>query len=140
MVMLNLCLQISEVWAMAFDWGNLLTPGRNRKQLITGFKIHCLTGRKDVIQMLHKLNVCSSYNDIRLQNKSWARMVASRNRISKHMLKKLPVHATIDNTDGMQDTLTWKGRTHDTNMTLFQPLCKGLRLFVDEILLQFLTN
>ena len=49
---------------MAFDWGNLLTPGRNRKQLITGFKIHCLTGRKDVIQMLHKLNVCSSYNDI----------------------------------------------------------------------------
>ena len=78
--------------------------------------------------MLHRLNVCSSCNGIRLQNKSWARMVASRKRISKNILKKLSVHATIDN-KGMQDTLTGKGTTHDTNMTLFKPLFKGLRLF-----------
>ena len=72
--------------------------------------------------MLHKLNVSSSYNDIRLQNKSWARMVTSRKRISKHMLKKLPVHAIIDDNDGMKDTFTGKETTNDTNMTLFQLL------------------
>ena len=75
----------TKIWAMACDWGNLL-PGRNGKQLIIGLTIHHLTGRKDVIEMLHKLNVCSSNNDIRLQNKLWAKMVASRKRISKHML------------------------------------------------------
>ena len=42
---------------MTCAWENLLTPGRNGKQLITGLAIHRLTGRKDVIQMLHKLNV-----------------------------------------------------------------------------------
>ena len=83
----------TKIWAMACDWENLLTLGRNGKQLIAGLTIHRLTGRKDVIQMLHKLNVSSSYNDIRLQNKLWAWMVASRKRIiSKHMLKKFSVH------------------------------------------------
>ena len=75
----------TKKWAIACDWENLL-PGRNGKQLIIGLTIHHLTGRKDVIEMLHKLNVCSSNNDIRLQNKLWAKMVASRKRISKHML------------------------------------------------------
>ena len=56
----------TKIWAMACDWENLPTPGRNGKQLIIGLTIHLLTGRKDVIQMLRKLNVCSSYNDIRL--------------------------------------------------------------------------
>ena len=67
----------TKIWAMTVNWENLLTPGRKEKQLITCFKIHHLTGRKDAILMLHKLNVCPAYNDIRLQNKSWARMVAS---------------------------------------------------------------
>ena len=49
----------TKIWAMACDWENLLTPGRNGKQLITGLTIHHLTGRKDVIQILHKQNMCS---------------------------------------------------------------------------------
>ena len=52
---------------------NSVTPNRNGKQLITDLIIHLLTGRKNVIRMLHKLNVYLSYNDVRLQNKSWAR-------------------------------------------------------------------
>ena len=47
----------TKICAMACDWENLLTPGRNGKQLIHGLKTHRFTGRKDVIQMLHKLNV-----------------------------------------------------------------------------------
>ena len=119
----------TKLWAMACDWENLLSKEKSAKQLITGLTVHRLTGRKDVIQMLHKLNTCASYNDIRLQNKSWARMVSASKRISNHMIKKVPVHATIDNNDGVQETLTGKGTTHDTNMTLFQPLCTGLLLF-----------
>ena len=101
----------TKIWAMACDLENLLTPGRNGKQNITGLTIHRLIGRKGVIQMLCKLNICSSHKDIRLQNKSWTRMVASRKCISKHMLKKLPVQATIDNNGGMQDMkpTTYKG-------------------------------
>ena len=75
-----------------------------RKQLITGLTIHRLTDRRNS-DVTYKLNVSSSYNDIRLQNKSWARMVTSRKRISKHMLKKLPVHAIIDDNDGMKTLL-----------------------------------
>ena len=48
----------TKICAMACDWENLLTPDRNGKQLITGLKTHRFTGRKDVIQMLHKPNVC----------------------------------------------------------------------------------
>ena len=76
--------------------------------------------------MLSKLIFCSSYDEIGLQNKSWACIVASSKRMSNHMCKGIPVHATINNNDGVQYTLTGKGTTHDTNMTLFQPICKGL--------------
>ena len=99
----------TKMWAMTCDWENLLASGRDGKQLITALTIYRLLGRKGVTEMLHKLNVCSSYNYIRLQNKSWAWMVASRKCISKHILKKLSVHATIDNNDDMQEKLTGKG-------------------------------
>ena len=50
----------TKIWAMTYALENLLTPGRNGQQLITGLAVHRLTGRKDVIQMLHKLNVIQS--------------------------------------------------------------------------------
>ena len=51
----------TKIGAMACDWQNLLTPGRNGKQLITGLTIHRVTGRKDFIQMLHKLKRISKH-------------------------------------------------------------------------------
>ena len=76
--------------------------------------------------MLKKLNSCSSYNKIGLQNKSWVCMATSSKPMSNHMCKGIPVHAAIDNNDGVQQTLTGKGTTHDTNMTLFQSVCESL--------------
>ena len=34
-------------------------------------------------------------------------------------------HATLDNNDGKQETLTGKGTSHDTNFTIFQPINVG---------------
>ena len=127
----------TKLWAMTVNWENLLTPGRKEKQLITCFKIHHLTGRKDAFLILHKLNVCPSYNDIRLQNKSWAGMVASESVLANTCWKSFQYTQRLIINDGMQAKLAWKGTTHNTKMTLFQPLCKGLRIFVDEILPQF---
>ena len=73
--------------------------------------------------MLDKLNSCSSYKEIGLQNRSWACIVAASKRM---------INATIDNNDGVQETLTGKGATHDTNMTLFQPICESLFLSLFE--------
>ena len=52
--------------------------------------------------MLSKLIFCSSYDEIGLQNKSWACIVASSKRMSNHMCKGIPVHATINNNDEVQ--------------------------------------
>ena len=108
---------------MACDWEALLKQEKNAKHLLTGLVIHKLTGRKEVLQLLSKLNSCLSYNKIGLQNKFWACMVAPSKRMSNRKCKGIPVHAAIDNNDGVQETVTGKGTTHDTNMTLFQPVC-----------------
>ena len=50
------------------------------------------------------------------------------------MCKGIPVHTTIDNNDRVQEILTGKGTTHDTNMTLFQSICEGLFLSLFESL------
>jgi hypothetical protein len=52
-------------------------------------------------------------------------MVCADRRKSKMMAKGLTTHATIDNNDGKQETMTGKGTTHDSNRTLFQPLLPG---------------
>ena len=52
--------------------------------------------------------------------------------MSHHMCKGIPVHTTIDNNDRVQEILTGKGTTHDTNMTLFQSICEGLFLSLFE--------
>ena len=81
---------------------HFLKMKKNAKHPLTGLKIHRLAGRKEVVQMLSKLIFCLSYDEIRLQNKSWACIVASSKRMSNHMCKGIPVHATINNNDGVQ--------------------------------------
>ena len=53
-------------------------------------------------------------------------MVAFSIHISNHVRKGIPVYAAIDNNDGVQQTFTGKNTTNDTNMKLFQPICKDL--------------
>ena len=53
-------------------------------------------------------------------------MIAFSMRISNHIRKGIPVYAAIDNNDGVQEILTGKDTNYDTNVTLFQPICKDL--------------
>ena len=115
----------TKIWSMASDWESLLTKERTVKQAVAGMTVHRLTSSKEVLSILHKLNNTISYSDVRLQNIAWARMVSADRRKSKMMAKGLTTHATIDNNDGRQETMTGKGTTHDSNCTLFQPLLPG---------------
>ena len=44
----------TKIWAMASDWKKIISGRKSAKQLITGLTIHRLTGREDVIQLLHE--------------------------------------------------------------------------------------
>ena len=77
----------TKIWSMASDWEALLIPQKKnpKKQLVTGLKIHRLTGRKNVIQMLHKMNSTASYADIIQQNKIWAEIAVSSKAVTKNL-------------------------------------------------------
>ena len=116
----------TKVWSVASDWEALLTQGKKSpKQVVTGLTLHRMTGSKSVVTMMNKMGNCLSYNDIRVQNQAWARMVSSKTSVARNLAKGIATHATIDNNDGRQETATGKGTTHDTNCTIFQPLLPG---------------
>ena len=48
--------QAVKIWSTASDWESLITGEKNGKQIVTGSLIGRLTGRKDVVVMLNKLN------------------------------------------------------------------------------------
>ena len=51
--------------------GGAFNSSKNPKQLFTGHIIHCLTGRKYFLQMLHKVNSTASYSYIIQPKKLW---------------------------------------------------------------------
>ena len=109
-----------KLWSVASDWESLvLQQHRNAKQVVSGLTLHRFTCSKRSTVMLHKMGNCISYNDIRMQNQAWARMVSANSQISHNMANGIETHATIDNNDGCQDTITGAGTTHDTNCTFF---------------------
>ena len=87
---------------------------------------------------MHKTNHVISYNDIRMQNVAWARMVSAKPFHFPNFRKGVVTHSTIDNNDGRQETMTGVGTTHNTNMTLFQvPSAEEISI-IPELVLQFL--
>ena len=77
---------------------------------------------KEAINALHKTTYVICYNDIRMQNAPWSRMVSEDRLHCPYFRKGATTHSTIDNNDGSQETLTCSGTTHDTNKTIFQVL------------------
>ena len=83
---------------------------------------HRLTGNKEVVSALHKLNHSISYTDVRMQNKKLAQNVSSQMKAPKSLMKRIATHVTLDNNDGKEETPTGRGTTHDTNVTISQPI------------------
>ena len=86
---------------------------------------HRLTGNKEVVPALHKLNHSISYTDIRMQNKKLAQNVSSQMKAPKSLMKTIATHVTLDNNDGREETSTCRGIRHDTNFTIFQSIFHG---------------
>ena len=86
---------------------------------------HRLTGNKEVVSALHKLNHSISYTDVRMQNKKLAQNVSSQKKAPKSLMKRIATHVTLDNNDGREETSTGRETTHDTNFTIFQPILHG---------------
>ena len=63
--------------------------------------------------------VCS---DVCLLNNTWAQQVTDQGsrKIPAGFVKGKPVHVTLDNSDGRQQTITGSHTTHYTNGTVFQ--------------------
>ena len=72
-------------WADCGWLGGAVNSSKNPKQLVTGFTIHRLTGRKDVTKMLQKINSAASYSNIIQQNKIWANMAVSSKPVTKNL-------------------------------------------------------
>ena len=116
----------TKIWSLASDWESLITKENLTKQLILGQTVHRITASKETIKNLHRLGHTASYNDILKLNKQWSKMVSSTpSSFAKGFLRGIPVHSSIDNNDGRQETFTGAGTTHDTNRTLFQPIMSG---------------
>ena len=82
-------------------------------------------GSKEAIHALHKNNHVISYNDIRMQNAAWSRMVSEDRLHFPSFHKSVTTHRPTDNNDRRQETLTGYGTKHDTKKTIFQVLSTG---------------
>ena len=82
-------------------------------------------GNKEAINVIHRTNHVISYNDIRMQNAAWSRMVSEDRLHFPYIRKGVARHSAIDNNDGRQETLIGSGTRHDTNKTIFQVLLTG---------------
>ena len=87
--------------------------------------VHWLTGNKEVVSALHKLNHSISYTDVRMKNKKFAQNVSSQIKAPKSLMKRIATHVTLENNDGWEETSTGRRTTHDTTVTIFQPILHG---------------
>ena len=84
---------------------------------------HRLTGNKEVVSALHKLNHSISYTDVRMQNKKLAQNVSSQMKAPKSLMKRIATHVTLGNNDVREETSAGRETTHDTILPFFNQFC-----------------
>ena len=94
----------------------MITRKETSKQAMLGLTLHILTSSKEAVTNLHKFGLSISYNKVIDYNEKWSKLVVPA---EQRLIRGIPVHSSIDNDDGRQETLSGFGITHDTNMTLF---------------------
>ena len=82
-----------------------------------------LTGNKEVVSSLHKLNHSISYTDVRMQNKNFAQNVSSQMKAPKSLMKRIATHVTLGNNDVREETSAGRETTHDTILPFFNQFC-----------------
>ena len=101
------------------------------KSTASSFTVHRLIGSKDAVNLMHRCAYGIAYTDVRLLNNLWADEVSrtSRSDLPVVFEKGKPLHISIDNPDGRQETLTGAGTTLFTNRTVY-PSKKNKRPYI----------
>ena len=86
---------------------------------------HHLTGSKEVVILLNRMDHCSSYDDVDIINTAWARDMEARSQQTGVVipLKIIPgpfVQFAADNNDFNEETLDGKQTTHATTLVVYQ--------------------
>ena len=90
--------------------------------------VHNLTCRKELVQVLRKLKIGISYNDVIDLLSTWAQKEYIENvqnscgpkRCPNNITKDVPAVAIVDNDDFMEDCLTGGDTSHYTNLLMAQ--------------------
>ena len=87
--------------------------------------VHHLTGSEEVVTLLNRMGHCSSYDDVEIVNKAWAReMEAQRQQtgvvIPSNIIPGPFVQFAADNNDFNEETLDGKQTTHATTLVVYQ--------------------
>ena len=93
----------TKIWSLASDWTSLVTRRPNPKTTTMGLLIHRLTRSKEVIDILHKSNHTSLYQDIRLKNYAWSKMYQHKKQMLSNMRKGVTTHSTQRREPGNYD-------------------------------------
>ena len=90
------------------------------KERIAAF-IHGLTRNREILDLLKKLDVIGSYDDIKNLYATWAYHDLVNRSSLREIADNFPGTAIVDNDDFQDDTLTGANTSHRTNVMLVQP-------------------
>lgn len=108
----------------------LATP----KALVLGLSVKHLTGSKEVINILHRLGHCASYDRIRAYETSLAAYATrSAYKIPERFASGALITLVWDNMDFLEETLTGQGTTHHTNGIMTQLNHQIVPPLVDQV-------
>lgn len=89
--------------------------------------IHQIPGRKVSVKLLHRTRGGISYAGVFKQIQYFSLNTQnSHHLVPENISKAQPTHATIGNSDSIQQTLIWLATTHRTNATIYVPKTQPL--------------
>ena len=87
-----------------------------------GLTLHRLTRSREIIDILYKLGISISYNDVLNLHSTWAMYKSNKDKCPPEIAYDTPGVAVMDNDDFRDDTLTGADTSHRTNVMFVQQL------------------
>ena len=100
----------------------LITGKRTLSKMKLGLTLHRLTRSREIIDILYKLGISISYNDVLNLHSTWAMYKSNKDKCPTEIAYDTPGVAVMDNDDFRDDTLTGADTSHRTNVMFVQQL------------------
>ena len=101
---------------------SLITGKRTLSKSKLGLTLHGLTRSREIIDILHKLGISISYNDVLNLHSSWAMYKSNKDECPIEIAYDTPDVAVMDNDDFKDETLTGADMSHRTNVMFVRQL------------------